>query len=231
MLANSAASVDGGARHAGELVVHAEVVLEGDRGEGLVLLLDLHALLGLDRLVEALGPAPALEDAAGELVDDLHLAVADDVVLVPLEQLLGPQRGLELVDEVLGHAVVEVVDPERLLDLLDAVLGGRHGALLLVDVVVVVAAQAADDGGELVVQLRGVGDPARDDQRGAGLVDEDRVDLVDDGVAVAALRLPGPGHGHVVAEVVEAELVVGAVGDVGGVLRRACGRGRSRRGR
>ena len=101
MLANSAASVDGRAGHAGELVVHAEVVLEGDRGEGLVLLLDLHALLGLDRLVEALGPAAALEDAAGELVDDLHLAVLDDVVLVALEQLLGPQRGLELVDEVL----------------------------------------------------------------------------------------------------------------------------------
>src|SRR3546814_11371783 len=61
----------GGTRHAGDLVVHAEVVLEGDRGEGLVLLLDLHALLGLDRLVEALRPAAPLEDAAGELVDDL----------------------------------------------------------------------------------------------------------------------------------------------------------------
>ena len=150
---------DGRAGHAGELVVHAEVVLEGDRGEGLVLLLDLHALLGLDGLVEALGPAPPLEDAAGELVDDLHLAVADDVVLVALEQLLGAQRRLELVHEVLGDAVVEVVDAERLLDLLDAALGGRHGALLLVDVVVLLGAEAADDGGELVVELRGVGDP------------------------------------------------------------------------
>jgi hypothetical protein len=33
-----------------------------------------------------------LEDAAGELVDDLHLAVLDDVVLVPLVELLGLQR-------------------------------------------------------------------------------------------------------------------------------------------
>ena len=106
-----------------ELVVHAEVVLEGDRREGLVLLLDLHPLLGLDRLVQTLAPAAALEDAAGELVDDLHLAALHDVVDVALEQLLGAQRGLELVHEVLVDVLVEVVDAERLLDRGDALLG------------------------------------------------------------------------------------------------------------
>jgi hypothetical protein len=54
----------GGAGHAGELVVHAEVVLQGDRGQRLVLVLDLHALLGLDGLVHALVVAPAGQDAA-----------------------------------------------------------------------------------------------------------------------------------------------------------------------
>ena len=42
-----------------ELVVEPEVVLEGDRGERHRLALDAQALLGLDRLVEALRPAPA----------------------------------------------------------------------------------------------------------------------------------------------------------------------------
>ena len=102
-----------GARHARELLVHAEVVLERDRGEGLVLLLDPHPLLGLDRLVQALAPATTLEDAAGELVDDLHLALLHHVVDVALEQLLGAQRGLELVHVVLVHVLVEVVDLER----------------------------------------------------------------------------------------------------------------------
>ena len=45
------------------------------------------------------------------------------------------------------------------------------------------------------------------------------VDLVDDGVGVAALHHLGRAHLHVVAQVVEAQLVVGAVGDVAGVLR------------
>ena len=42
------------AGHAGELVVQAEVVLEGDRGQRQRLALDAHALLGLDRLVQPL---------------------------------------------------------------------------------------------------------------------------------------------------------------------------------
>jgi hypothetical protein len=48
-----------GAGHAAELAVEAEVVLEGDRRERLVLVLDLHPLLGLDRLVHALAVAAA----------------------------------------------------------------------------------------------------------------------------------------------------------------------------
>ena len=107
------------AGHPAELVVEAEVVLEGDRRERLVLLADRDALLGLDRLVEALRPAPALEDAAGELVDDLHLAVDDRVVVVALEQRLGLKRLDEVVDEGAVLAEVEVVDAEELLRLLD----------------------------------------------------------------------------------------------------------------
>ncbi len=207
----------GRAGHARQLLVHAEVVLEGDGGEGLVLVLDPDPLLGLHRLVQALRPAPTLEDAAGELVDDLDLAVLDDVVVVALVQLLGPQGGLELVDVVGRQLVVEVVDAEGLLHLGDARLEGEDGALLLVDLVVLVADQGADDAGELVIQGRRVLHLAADDQRGAGLVDQDRVDLVDDGEGVAPLHHLVAGHGHVVAEVVEAELVVGAVSDVGAV--------------
>jgi hypothetical protein len=60
---------------------------------------------------------------------------------------------------------------------------------------------------------------ARDDQRRARLVDQDRVDLVDDGEAVAALRHLVEAVLHVVAQIVEAQLVVRAIGDVAGIGR------------
>ncbi len=72
---------------------------------------------------------------------------------------------------------------------------------------------------ELVGRVRG---RAGNDERRAGLVDEDGVHFVDDGEVVAALDLLVLGGGHaVVAEVVEAELGVGAVGDVAGVFGAA----------
>ena len=79
----------GGAGHAGELLVLAEVVLEGDGRERLVLALDLHLLLGFDRLVQAVAPAASRHQPAGELVDDDDLAVLDHVVDVAVEERRG----------------------------------------------------------------------------------------------------------------------------------------------
>ena len=72
----------GGAGHAGQLFVEAEVVLERDRSQGLVFGLDAHPLLGLHRLVQALAPAPPDHQAAGEFIDDDDLAVLHHVLLV-----------------------------------------------------------------------------------------------------------------------------------------------------
>ncbi len=112
------------AGHPGELLVEAEVVLQGDRREGDVLLADRHALLRLDRLVQALAPAATFHDAARVLVDDLDLALLDDVVDVALVERLRLERLDQVVHEVGVPRVVEVLDPERVLDLVERRLGG-----------------------------------------------------------------------------------------------------------
>ena len=234
------------ARHAGQLVVHPEVVLERDRRERLVLLADAHALLRLDRLVQALRPAAAVEDAAGELVDDLDLAVDHRVVDVALVQRLGLQRLDQVVDERAVLGLVEVVDAQEPLGLGDAALGDRDALVLLVELVVVVGAELAlglrvhplgllarlqprRELGEALVEVGRLLGGAGDDQRRPRLVDQDVVDLVDDRevvrrerllilvVAAAVLDLLVEGRGHVVAQVVEPELRVRAVRDVCGV--------------
>ncbi len=142
-----------GAGHAGELLVQAEVVLDRDRRDRDVLGLDLHALLRLDGLVQALRPAPALHDAAGELVDDLDLAVEHDVLDVALVQRLGLERLHEVVDELAVLGRVQVLDLERALDLVHALLARRDRLALLVDLVVVRRAQRARDLRERVVRV------------------------------------------------------------------------------
>ena len=60
-----------------------------------------------------------------------------------------------------------------------------------------------------------------DDQRRTGFVDQYRVNFVDHGKPVWSLHHVVGVVDHVVAEVVEAELVVGAIGDVGCILHLA----------
>ena len=69
----------------------------------------------------------------------------------------------------------------------------------------------------LVVMLGGLFGGAGNDERGARLVDEDIVDFVNDPVVQAALHTFVQRVDHVVAQVVEPELVVGAEGQVGGI--------------
>src|SRR4051794_17843108 len=222
----------GGAGHAGELVVEPEVVLDRDRRDGDELLLDPHALLRLDRLVQALRPAAPFHDPAGELVDDLDLAVLDDVVDVALVERLRLEPLVQVVDELGVARVVQVVDPEGALDLLDRVMQRRDRLVLLVVRVVGarrlgrvlllarlggVADHRLDHAREVVVRLRRGLRLAGDDQRRTRFVDQDRVDLVHDPVRVLALDDALERDRHVVAQVVEAELGVGAVRDVGAV--------------
>ena len=159
------------------------------------------------------------------LVDDEDLAAVHDVVAVPEEQLLGADRVVQEADQRGVRGLVEVLHAQLILDLIDARLQDADGLLLLVDLVVLVAREQARNAGELhvpavQVAVRGT----RDDEGGTGLVDEDRVDLVDDDEGVAALDHILRNLRHVVAQVVEAELVVRAVGDVAGVHLAALGR-------
>jgi hypothetical protein len=225
----------GGAGHARELAVHAEVVLEGDRGERLVLALDLDLLLGLDGLVQAVRPAAAGHQPARELVDDRDLAVLHHVVDVAVEERVRAQPLVHVMEHVHVGRLPQVLDAQELLGVRHAHLGERDGLRLLVDDVVarllelgallglLVARDARarlelrDDLVDPVVLVGRLLGRAADDERRARLVDQDRVDLVHHREVVAALHVHAEVELHVVAQIVEAELVVGAVRDVGAV--------------
>ena len=107
----------GGTGHAAQLLVEAEVVLEGDGGQRLVFLADLYAFLGFDGLVQAIGPAAAGHQAAGERVDDddfFASSVLDHVVDVALVERVGLDGGLDVVLEFPVLGVGDVVDAEQL---------------------------------------------------------------------------------------------------------------------
>ena len=94
------------AGHAGEPLIHPEVILKSDRCERLILALDRNGFLGFDRLVQSVRPAAAGHQSAGELIDDDDLAVLYHVVLVTVKQRMRAQRRVEVVHQ---RDVVRVV--------------------------------------------------------------------------------------------------------------------------
>jgi len=110
---------------------------------------------------------------------------------------------------------------QQLLGVHVTVFGQKHLVLLFVDPVVAAAGflglarKLRREVVQPVVHLDVVVGLAGDDQRRPCFVDQDRVDFVDDCVMESALAARRDFVLHVVAQVVEAEFVVGPVRDVG----------------
>ena len=210
-----------GAGHARQLVVHAEVVLEGDARKRLVLRRDGDVLLGFEGLMQPVAETAPFHGAARELVDDDHLIALDDVVHVAPEHGMGLQGLQDVVLRRDVGGIVEVVDAEQFLDALRPLVGERGGLGFLVHGVVAFLLKLTDDLVHLLVQIGGFVGGAGDDERRAGFVDEDGVHFVDNGVMMAALHKLLGVKFHVVTQIVKAELVVRAVGDIRGIGRLA----------
>src|SRR5580692_10998261 len=205
------------AGHAGELFVHAEVILEGDGGERLIFTLDFDAFLGFDGLVQAIGPAAARHLAAGEFVDDDDLAVFIHVVDVNLVKGVGAQRLVHVVHDFDVRGIGHVAEVEQALALAEPFFGQRGSAVLFVERVVDILNELGNNLVDLGVFVRGFFGRTRNDQRRAGLVDEDGVHFVDDAELVAALDALREIVLHIVAQVVEAKFVVRAVSEISAV--------------
>ena len=218
--------------HAGQLLVHAEVILQRDGRQRLRFAADLDAFLGFDGLVQTVGIAASEHETSGELVHDDDLAVLFDIVHVALHDVVRLQGDVDVVVDLHVLRVGEVFDVEVLFALGDARLRQGHGAVLLVHGEVaggglgaaearvtvfddLSAGQRAHEAVRDLVQIRGFRAHAGDDQRRSGLVDQDGVDLVHDGVVELSLHLVLLIDAHVVSQIVETELVVRSVRDIG----------------
>ena len=202
----------------------------------MVLSLDLHTFLGFNGLVQTFTPAAARHQAAGEFVHDDNFAVLHHVVLVAVVQVIGPQRCIQMVHQRDVRWVIQrcalgqqTVCREDALCAFMPLFGQEHLVGFFVHREVTGLGHTLTRAGVGLpflarhqrhhfvhgdVGRRVVFGLATDDQRRAGLVDQDRVHLVHDGVVQAVLHTVLHLVHHVVTQVIEAVFVVGTVGDV-----------------
>ena len=79
----------GGTSHAAELVVHTEVVLEGNSCQSLAFAFNFNSFFGFNSLMQAFGKAAAEHQTAGKFVDDNYLSVFYNVIPVAVHNGFG----------------------------------------------------------------------------------------------------------------------------------------------
>ena len=86
-------------RHAGQLLIHAEEVLKGDRGDRLVLFANLDTLFRLNGLMQPIRPTAARHRSTGKLIDNDDFAIADDIFHVLMVQTMSPQSRIQMMHD------------------------------------------------------------------------------------------------------------------------------------
>jgi hypothetical protein len=130
------------------MLVHTEVVLERDGGQGTALLLDIDSLFGFDGLVQAVREAATVHHATSVFVHDDDLAVFDHVIAVALKERGGFQGLLDVVDGFIAF-LIEVFDSQALLEAADTIVGESGGFEFFVHVVVGIFGERGDHFGKL----------------------------------------------------------------------------------
>ena len=200
--------------HAGQLVVHAEIVLEGNGCQCLGLPAYLQPFLCLNCLMQAVRIAAPLHQAACKLVNDDNLAILDYIIPVTLHQCLGPQGSRKAVGHLNILRVVEVLYPYQLLNLRHSAVSRRHGLCLFVNSVVNAFLQMLHCLCHLHIAVGGLGAGTGDNQRCPRLINENAVHLVHDGEVQLSLHHLVQVYHHVVTEVIKAVFIIGTKGNI-----------------
>ncbi len=160
---------------------------------------------------------PSRHEPAGELVDDDDLPVLHDVVHVALKEVMGLERLVYMVEEIDVFRVVEVVYIDKPFYLCDAVFSEIGCLRLFIYDKILVFLELIDKPVDLVIFIRRFFGRTGNNKRRSGLINEDAVNLVNDGVVKLALDTFLKGITHIVSQVIEPELIVGSVCDVASV--------------
>jgi hypothetical protein len=213
----------GGTGHAGGVLVLEDVILEGDGGEDAAGAANGDAFFFLEGGVDAGGPLAFKGEASFVFVDGDDAVVADEVVAVAGEEVVGVEGVVDGGGPGGVFFVVEAALAEKGFGGVEAGVGDFDVLAVVVDEVVEAVDEGAGDGAGAEGAVFFAGMFAGEDEGDASFVDEDGVGFVDDeGVEVALDAFFG-GEGAAVAKVVEAGFGGSEVGDIGLVCLAATG--------
>ena len=157
-------------------------------------------LLRLDCLMQTIGITTPRHDTSGKLIDDQNLIIFYNIVLIAVHQVVCTQCENDVVLDLQILRICKVLNMEIFLDLAHTFLRQVYNLILLIDdevtglldvfahdcihlcelagslALLELMSQNVTD----LIQLRGLTALTGNDQRSSRLIDQDRVNLIDD---------------------------------------------------
>ncbi|OPZ70114.1 MAG: hypothetical protein BWY82_02158 [Verrucomicrobia bacterium ADurb.Bin474] len=93
-----------GTCHPRQLLIHSEIVLNGDCCVGLRLLFDRNPFLGFNSLMKTIAPTPSGHQTTRVFIHDHHLTVLNDILDVLLIHTVSPEKLADTMDTLADPA-------------------------------------------------------------------------------------------------------------------------------
>ncbi|MPN32444.1 hypothetical protein SDC9_179922 [bioreactor metagenome] len=156
----------------------------------------------------------AFHDPASELVNDFYFSVFHHIIDVHKHDIVCTQGLIQMVHQTRVIHIVQVRQMECFFSFLDTFIRQRDRFGCQIDCVILILFQSFDEKIGSVIECCRFFGLSGNDQWCAGFIDQDRIDFIHDRKVQRALHHLIFIDDHIVPQIIEAQFIIGAVGDV-----------------
>ena len=200
-----------GTCHSGQLVIHSEVVLKSDGSKGFGLRTHQNAFLCLDCLVEPVAVSSSEHETACKFINNDDFSILYYIVHIPFHYGSGFKSFQNVMVYFHVFRVTEVFNVKEFFRFGHACVCQTYSLFLFFNCEIIFLFQGFNKSVCNLIKIRRLVSLSGNNQRCSCFINKNGVHLVDDGIIKVTLSQLALVNYHIVAEVIEAELVIGSV--------------------
>ncbi len=159
----------------------------------------------------------ARHETPREVINDDNLPIFYHVVAVQMKNNLRFERLFQMVNILNIASSINILHTEHLFDMLNTSIGQGHDLHFFINGIVDFGLKLGYNPRETLIELGRFSVRCRDNERGTGFVNQDRVYFVDNGKVKRSLHSVFEALYHVVTEIIKSEFIVGSVRNITGI--------------
>ena len=200
--------------HSCQFLIHPEIILQRYGRQCPGLRADQHAFLRFDSLVKTIAVSSPEHETSRKLIYDDYLTIFYDIINISLHHVPCLQRLEHVMVDFHILRVSKVFHPKILFAFFHTFVGECYLFILFLNCKIIIFPEGPDEAVCSPVHISGLVAFSRYYQRRPGLIYEDRIHLVYNGIVQLALHHSFLIDHHIIAQIIETVLIIGPISDI-----------------